>query len=294
MRAAFSRVSVGGQNPFHDRRQIAAALGLPVERVRVLNPMMGGAFGGKEDCNVQILLALVTLKTGRPARLMLDRSESLVAGVKRHAFDVRYRVSAGRDGILGALDVEIVADAGAYTTLSPAVIGQAAEHASGPYRFAATDIRAKAVFTNNGNASAFRGFGNPQVAIGIEQAIDALASRTGLSPFDIRRKNLIGKGDIAGAGHVMAADTALPRLLDAAEAGAIWRTRSAFRSGGAPWVRRGVGVTAIWQGFGLGADLETGSDGPTLADRKGQVSTRGRDSRSRGRQPHGFPADRSG
>jgi CO/xanthine dehydrogenase Mo-binding subunit len=252
-------VSVGGQNPFHDRRQTASALGLPVERVRILNPMMGGAFGGKEDCNVQILLALVTHKTGRPARLMLDRSESLVAGVKRHSFRVRYKVAAARDGALRTLDVELLADAGAYTTLSPAVVGQAAEHASGPYRFRASSVRAKAVFTNNGNASAFRGFGNPQVVIGIEQAIDTLAIRTGLSPFEMRRRNLVKKGEIAGAGYVMSADTALPALLDAAEAGEIWRTRSRFRSGGEPWVRRGVGVSAIWQGYGLGADLENGA-----------------------------------
>src|SRR5262249_5590368 len=137
--------------------------------------------------------------------------------------------------------------------------GQAAEHASGPYRFASSSIRARAVFTNNGNASAFRGFGNPQIVIGIEQAIDALAIRTGLSPFEIRRRNLIRKGEVAGAGHVMTADTVLPALLDAAEAGEIWRTRSDFRAGGAPWTRRGVGVTAIWQGYGLGAGLDKGA-----------------------------------
>lgn len=252
-------VSVGGQNPFNDRRQIAAALGVSPTRVRVLNPMMGGAFGGKEDSNVQILLALVTYTTGRPARLMFDRSESLRAGVKRHAFNVNYRIGATADGTLKSLAVEMIADAGAYTTLSPAVIAQAAEHASGPYRFDASCVHAKAVFTNNGNASAFRGFGNPQVVIGIEQAIDELALRTGLTPFDIRRKNLIAKGQMAGAGHMMTADTALLQLLDAAEQGSIWTGRNKFRSGASPWCRRGVGVTAIWQGYGLGAGIESGA-----------------------------------
>jgi CO/xanthine dehydrogenase Mo-binding subunit len=252
-------ISAGAQNPFNDRRQIAAALGIQPHRLRVLNPMMGGAFGGKEDCNVQILLALVTYKTGRPARLMFDRTESFMAGVKRHSFSVRYRVGATRAGRLKTLEVDIVADAGAYTTLSPAVIAQAAEHASGPYRFGASSINAKAVFTNNGNASAFRGFGNPQVAIGIEQSIDELARRTGLNPFEIRRNNLISKGQTAGAGHVMRSDTALPQLLDAAERGSIWTDRDKFRAKASRWRRRGVGVSAIWQGYGLGVGLESGA-----------------------------------
>lgn len=252
-------LSVGAQNPFNDRRQVAAALGLPLDQVRVLNPMMGGAFGGKEDCNVQILLALVTHKTGRPGRMMFDRSESLLSSVKRHAFHVRYRVGATRDGELKALDVDMVADAGAYTTLSPAVVGQAAEHASGPYHYEASRVVGKSVFTNNGNASAYRGFGNPQVTIGIEQAIDELARRTKLSPFEIRRRNLIRKGETAGASFVMAADTALGPLLDAAEQGPIWTGRSAFKSLAPAWTRRGVGVSAIWQGYGLGAELEKGA-----------------------------------
>lgn len=251
-------LSVGAQNPFNDRRQVAAALDLPFDQVRVLNPMMGGAFGGKEDCNVQILLALVTHKTGRPARMMFDRSESLLSSVKRHAFHVRYRVGATRDGILKALDVDMIADAGAYTTLSPAVVGQAAEHASGPYLYEASQIVGKSVFTNNGNASAYRGFGNPQVTIGIEQAIDELARRTQLSPFEIRRRNLIKKGETSGGGFVMEQDTALSPLLDAAEQGAVWANRSAFKAAAQSWTRRGVGVAAIWQGYGLGAGLEKG------------------------------------
>ncbi len=253
-------ISAGGQNPFNDRRQIVDALGLEPDRVRVVNPMMGGAFGGKEDCSVQILLALVTFATGRPARLMFDRDESMIAGVKRHAFQVRSRVAATRDGRLTAFDCSFIADAGAYTTLSPAVITQAAEHASGPYRFEACRVRGKAMHTNNGNASAFRGFGNPQMVIGIEQLMDEIAVRTGLSPFDVRRKNLIGKGQTAGAGHTMISDTVLPQLLDAAEQGELWRHRSKVKSETPEGIRRGIGVTAIWQGYGLGAGLEQGAD----------------------------------
>lgn len=253
-------LSVGGQNPFHDQRQVAASLGLPESRVRVLNPMMGGAFGGKEDCSVQIPLALVTWLTGLPARMMFDRRESIQAGVKRHSFAIRIRLGAAPDGTLRAFDSSLTADAGSYTTLSPAVLGQAAEHVSGPYVYEASRIRARAMFTNNGNASAYRGFGGPQVTIGIEQAIDEMARKCGLSPFDFRRRNLIGKGGRAGAGHIMTADTALPRMLDAAENGPLWSGREGFRAGSSRWARRGIGVCAVWQGYGLGAELERGAE----------------------------------
>jgi xanthine dehydrogenase molybdenum-binding subunit len=252
-------LSVGGQNPFNDRRQVAAALGLPLDKVRVLNPMMGGAFGGKEDCNVQIPLALVTHKTGRPSRLMFDRRESLQAGVKRHSMHVKTRIGADSNGRLKVADVDLIADAGAYTTLSAAVIAQAAEHAAGPYLYDTSVIAARAIFTNNGNASAFRGFGNPQVVMGIEQAMDEISRRTGISPFDLRRKNLLKAGDMAPAGHVMPSDTPLLQMLDAAEKGQIWQTRDEFRRAGAPWVRRGVGMCALWQGYGLGAGIEKGA-----------------------------------
>src|SRR5690606_31071672 len=115
-------LSVGGQNPFNDRRQVAAALGLDENRIRVLNPMMGGAFGGKEDCSVQIHLALATWLTGKPSRMTFDRSESIRAGVKRHCFHIGIRVGADRDGRLRRFESDLTADAGAYTTLSPAVL----------------------------------------------------------------------------------------------------------------------------------------------------------------------------
>ena len=268
--AGVLNLSVGGQNPFHDRRQVAAVLGIDEQQVRVLNPMMGGAFGGKEDCSVQLHLALATWLTRLPARMMFDRAESIRTGVKRHSFAINIRVGATEDGTLHSFASELVADAGAYTTLSPAVLGQAAEHVSGPYVYEASRIDARAVFTNNGNASAYRGFGGPQITIGIEQVMDEMARACGLSPFDLRRRNLIGKGDRAGAGHVMSADTALLQMLDAAEAGALWRGREVFRGAATPWTRRGIGVTAVWQGYGLGADMERGAEVRISLTREGR------------------------
>jgi xanthine dehydrogenase molybdenum-binding subunit len=255
--AGLLTVCAGGQNPFKDRQQIARALGLPEAEVRVLHPMMGGAFGGKEDINVQIHLALVTQRTGRPCRLMLDRSESLMVGVKRHPFLVRYKTGVTSAGALTAAEVSILADTGAYTTLGPAVIGLAAEHCCGPYDFPHTSIEARAVFTNNGNASAFRGFGNPQVLVGLEQHMDMLAAAVGMDPIAFRRRNTLRPGQLAGPGHSFAGSISLPRVLDAAERGELYAQREQLKvpPAIAPWKRRGVGLAAAWQGYGMGAGV---------------------------------------
>ena len=147
----------------------------------------------------------MTLRTGRPCRLRLDREESLRAGVKRHPFRVRYRTGVTRAGALTGCQVELLVDAGAYTTLTPAVLGLAVNHCCGPYAFQATRVAARAAFTNNGNSSAFRGFGNPQVAVGLEQQIDRLARAIGLDPIELRRRNAIRPGQVSGTGFTVPA-----------------------------------------------------------------------------------------
>lgn len=252
-------ICVGGQNPFNDLGQIAAALALPADRLRVLHPMMGGAFGGKEDLNVQIYLALVTLRTRRPARLALDRSESLRAGMKRHPFRVRYKTGAKRDGTLTACQVTMWADTGAYTTLGPAVLTLAGNHCCGPYRWANTKIDGYAAFTNNGNASAFRGFGNPQVVTGLEQQMDALARALEMDPLEFRRRNTLQQSEVSGAGFPVMGDVTLPAVIQSIQHSALWQTRHTLKAQAGAGKQRGVGVATIWQSYGLGKGLEKGA-----------------------------------
>ncbi|RBP35460.1 xanthine dehydrogenase molybdenum binding subunit apoprotein [Eoetvoesiella caeni] len=252
-------LSVGGQAPHYDHRMVIEALALEPGKVRVLNPMSGGAFGGKEDLNVQLPLALVTYKTKRPCRLFYDRDESISSSVKRHAFDASYKVSATADGRLLSANITLLADAGPYVNYTPVVISQSVEHGAGPYRFSAISIDAKALFTNNSMGSAFRGVGAPQVLAGVEQVIDDIGHQAGLSPFEVRRRNLLRKGDKAGPGYPMAEEPLLAGLLDEAEQGKLWQTRDAFKQGAPAYTARGVGVASVFYSFGLGSGAEAGA-----------------------------------
>jgi len=161
--------------------------------------------------------------------------------------------------MLTACEVDILADAGAYTTLSPAVLAQAAYHCCGPYAFANTRITARAAFTNNGNASAFRGFGNPQVAVGIEQLMNRMAAALGLDPIEFRRRNALRSGQTAGPGFTVSGDVTLPAVLESAQRSELWQRREQVKQATSPWKRRGLGVAATWQSFGLGAGIEPGA-----------------------------------
>jgi CO/xanthine dehydrogenase Mo-binding subunit len=198
---------------------IAAILGLPESRVRVISTYMGGGFGGKEDMTVEPYLALLVWRTRRPVRMVWERQDSIMASTKRHPLTMRYRTGVRRDGTIVAQDVDIVGDAGAYPYLSARVLFAACALASGPYRVPEVRHRARAVFTNNAPTSAFRGFGAMQVTFGYEQQMDRIAARLGLSPQAVRDRNFLVKGDTIPTGErldtAVAASECLRRALQA-------------------------------------------------------------------------------
>jgi CO/xanthine dehydrogenase Mo-binding subunit len=198
---------------------IAAILGLPESKVRVIASYMGGGFGGKEDMTVEPYLALLVWRTRRPVRMVWDRQDSIMASTKRHPFVMRYRTGVRRDGTIVAQDVDVVGDAGAYPYLSPRVLFAACVTASGPYRVPNVRHRARAVFTNNVPTSAFRGFGAMQVTFGYEQQLDRVAARLGLDPLAVRERNFLAKGDTIPTGErldtAVAAGECLRRALAA-------------------------------------------------------------------------------
>jgi CO/xanthine dehydrogenase Mo-binding subunit len=245
---------VGGQSPYRDQMQVSRALGIEPEQIRVISTPVGGAFGGKEENTVQIHLALLVMKTKRPVKLAWTREESGVAGMKRHPMTVTTKTAADKNGKLLANKVRIVADTGAYASLGPTVLDVAIENSCGPYRVPNIDVDAYLVYTNNGVAGAFRGFGAPQVNFAMETNMDLLAEKLGLDRIEIRKKNALREGDVGPFGYKMLGSVGIHETLLKAENSDIWRNRGEYKSSPEkPWCKRGVGVAAAVKGFGFGA-----------------------------------------
>jgi CO/xanthine dehydrogenase Mo-binding subunit len=188
-------VESGGQCPHDDQGQIAHALGLPPEKVRVVYRSVGGAFGGREDVSVQILLALAAWKLRQTVKIVWSREESVRGHCKRHQMILSTRWGARRDGRLTAAQVDILADAGAYTYSTTMVVPQTVLTCTGVYRIPNVSVDATAVFTNNIPAGAFRGFGSPQGLYAAEMQMGKLAEALGIDPITIREVNLLRQGD---------------------------------------------------------------------------------------------------
>jgi CO/xanthine dehydrogenase Mo-binding subunit len=245
---------VGGQAPYRDQMQVSRALGIRPEQVRVISTPVGGAFGGKEENTVQIHLALLAVKTKRPVKMVWTREESGVAGMKRHPMIVTMKTAVSKEGKLLANQVGIVADTGAYASLGPTVLDVAIENSCGPYRIPNIDIDAYLVYTNNGVAGAFRGFGAPQVNYALESNMDIIAERLGIDRLEIRKINALRDGDIGPFGYKMLGSVGIYETLQKAEKSDFWKNQERYKSNpSAPWCKRGVAITTGVKGFGFGA-----------------------------------------
>jgi CO/xanthine dehydrogenase Mo-binding subunit len=184
-------------------RGIADVLGLPHNKVRVIAPMVGGGFGGKEDITVETYLALLVWKTGKPVSLTYTREESIIAHSKRHPYVMKYKTGATKDGKLVAMEAELISDAGGYVFLSPWVLLYSTVNATGPYDITHVRADCHAVLTNNTFSSANRGFGAPQPCFAYESQLDEIAKQLNLSPLEIRKKNYLHTGDSLATGRVL-------------------------------------------------------------------------------------------
>lgn len=242
-------IHASGQWVHEERRLIALALGLPVERVRIVQPPTGGAFGGREDISIQIYLGLATLVLGQPVRMQYTREESMVARHKRHPMQIEYTLAATRDGTLTAAKVLIRSDEGAYASTGPAVLRKAVSHCTGPYRVPNVQADGVALFTNHCPTGAMRGFGACQLAIAYEGAVLALANELGMDIVELKKKNLVRDGDRITTNQVINVASAVD-CLDAALSRFQWNARR--KDHPAPHLRRGYGVSTICFGLGYG------------------------------------------
>ncbi len=248
------------QCPYYAHRALAVVLGRAVSHVRVVQTETGGGFGGKEEypSHIAAHAALLALKAGRPVKLIYDRVEDMVATTKRHPSIVRHRTGLTRDGRLVAMDIEVILDGGAYTTLSPVVLSRGTIHAAGPYRCDNTRIAARATFTNTPPNGAFRGFGAPQTQFAMEVHIERVAEALGMDPVRLRERNLLRPGDTTATGQVLGDDcNPLEVLRTAVRRSRYRRKRKAYTG-----TRNGIGLAMYWHGSGF-----TGSGELKLASR---------------------------
>jgi len=182
------------QDPYGVADDIHLALAIPKSRIHVKGTIVGGGFGGKLNTTIQVHLAAMTCLAKVPVMLVLSREESFVFHPKRHPTEIRLKLGAGRDGTLHALEGEVIADAGPYSGRSPEVLGLTMSALLGPYLIPNVATRAEAIYTNNLDSGAFRGFGAPQAAIARECLLDKLARALAMDPLSLRRKNFIAPG----------------------------------------------------------------------------------------------------
>lgn len=209
-------VLVATQYPHFDREEIADALGLTQEKIRVITTAVGGAFGGREDITVQIHLAIAALKLKRPVKTVYTREESFAAHSKRHPMYIKCKTGAKKDGILHALEAEIIGDAGAHASWAINILRKAGVHITGPYVIPNVKVDSFAVYTNNPFTGAMRGFGAAQVPIAYEQQIDEIARRLNMNPVEIRLKNCFRTGSLTATGQLLEESVPLADTLQAA------------------------------------------------------------------------------
>ncbi|WP_284743572.1 xanthine dehydrogenase subunit D [Amycolatopsis sp. RTGN1] len=191
-----------------DQQQIVAALGLPVEKVRLTLGGVGGAFGGREDLSMQVHACLLALHTGKPVKMVYNREESFYGHVHRHPAKMYYEHGATRDGRLVYVRTRLYLDGGAYASSTGAVVANAATLGVGPYKVDSASVDCWGTYTNNPPCGAMRGFGAVQAAFGYESQMDKLAAACGLDPVEIRVRNAMSEGDLMPTGQVV--DSAAP------------------------------------------------------------------------------------
>ncbi len=241
-----------------DMWQVAAALGLPEEKVRLHLAGVGGAFGAREDVSMHIHLCMLALRTSRPVKIVYSRLESFLGHVHRHPAKMTYKHHATREGKLVRVEARLVFDGGAYMSSSGAVIANAACFSTGPYNVPSAHIDGWAVRTNNPSCGAMRGFGAVQTCYAHESQMDKLAAACAIDPLAIRRMNVIRTGDRCITGQVLDGTAPVEEILDMLAAAPLpldtrdtdemmARPGGAGRTADTHHVKRGVGYALGWK-----------------------------------------------
>ncbi len=259
-------VIVAGQWTHEDQEQIAHALGLPLESIRVIYPAIGGAFGGREDMSVQIVLALATWRLKergilRPIKIIWSREESIIGHHKRHPFHIFARWGVKKNGQLVAAEIRAIADSGAYAYTSTKVLANATLMCTGPYEIPNVKVDTFAVYTNNVPSGAFRGFGGPQAAFEAESQMDKLADALGMDPVELRLRNTLKEGSLLSVGTPLPPGVSISYVIEQCALAAGWKKgpngweKPQSSSHEKSFITRGIGFACSFKnvGFSFGA-----------------------------------------
>ncbi len=252
------------QVPFHVRRIVAEVLGIPVGKIRVIKPRIGGGFGGKQEILNEELVAAVTLKTGRPARIEYTRKEELYAARMRHPELVTFRLGFDKNRILTSIDLNILENCGAYGPHALTVMSVTAQKALSMYKAPHIRVNGDGVYTNLPIGGAYRGYGAPQAFFPLESLMDEAAEAMNIDPVELRLKNIFQVGDDIPIAKILGEGReGFPMVLYSTEVAAClkqgrelsdWDRLRAKKQGGR--FRRGIGVAVAGQGSGIpGIDM---------------------------------------
>ena len=250
-------VAAGGQWAHEEQEEIAHSLGIELEQVRVIHPAIGGAFGGREDLSIQIVLGLAVMRLKekgieRPVKIVWSREESMIGHHKRHAYHIKTRWGASKDGKLIAAEVDVTADGGAYMYTSNKVLFNATINCTGPYEIPNVKVDSRAVATNKIPGGAFRGFGGPQGAFAAESQMNKLAEKLKMDPVELRLKNALKKESLTSL------QSPLPGIVNVSQVLKKCAEKSFWTQERNQWVRKPSAKTKgeIKRGIGFACGLK--------------------------------------
>lgn len=265
-------VYMGTQHGLKDRFQLSRILDMEEESIRVVSSPMGGSFGGKDELNVQPYAALLALKTGKPVQIHNSRKESVRAGIKRHAMKIKMKTGVDKKGKLIAHQTYIEADTGAYATLGPAILEFAVEHASGPYDIDHVHTKGLSIYTNNGVAGEFRGFGGNQITFALEGQISRLASALNMNLHDFQAFNMRKHESPGPLGHRIAPTNGGQLVLEAVDRIREEKQLELIdKPPAAKYMKRGLGTAVTMHGGGLGYGRLDPSGGMIRLNQEGKI-----------------------
>jgi CO/xanthine dehydrogenase Mo-binding subunit len=264
------------QNPHNVRNSIARVLNADCSKVRVIQNHIGGTFGGKDENMISMAskAAILALKTNCPVKMINSRDESILESYKRHPYKMKYKVGAKKDGTLTAIEINVMADSGAYACQTPFVTWRSVIHATGPYEIPNVKTKTCGIYTNNVYTGAMRGYGTPQVIFANESLMDELAEELGISPLEIRLKNIYHNNSVTASNqvlcnHEVSSNEVMIKAMNAID---YEKKYEEYKKPQAGDIKKGIGMAVSFRGCSLGAEAPDAAGASIYIQVDGSIS----------------------